>query len=123
MCCPELKLMELAICLVSEAEPLPRFTEAQAEEGGAAGHGQVCSGSKELSRVTVVGHWEAVLGKMARVYARKNYSSSSSPSGAHGVWVCPLDPYTDVALAQVDEKKIWCRPAADLHLTKRKEQD
>lgn len=53
-------------------EPLPRFTEAQAEEGGTAGHGQVCLGSRELSRVTVVGHWEAVLGKMARVYARKN---------------------------------------------------
>lgn len=48
------------------------FTEAQAEEGGTAGHGQVCSGSRELSRVTVVGHWEAVLGKMVRVYARKN---------------------------------------------------
>lgn len=79
MYCPELKLMELAICLVSDGEALPRFTEAQAEEGGTAGHGQVCSGNRELSRVTVVGHWEAVLGKMARVYARKNYSLKHLP--------------------------------------------
>lgn len=82
-----MKLMEMVLCLVSDGEPLPRFTEVQAEECGTAGHGQVCSGNRELSRVTVVGHWEAVLGKMARVYARKNFSSSSSPGGAHGMWV------------------------------------